>query len=306
MQHGAPMVILLDIDGTLIGDITPQVVVYDLCNRVKIHGAKDASCIKPQLQQRDFQEKLRDGIIRPHAKAFLVEMQRHGVEVFIYTASEKKWAEFLIKNIEQSIEYKFNRPIFTRNDCVQEHAGKCIKHVRSVLPAIVRSINKKYRSKFKALDFQGKVMAIDNNNVYGDQDQNSLVVCSTYKYMYPENVAAMFTKRSYELYSGYVHTCIATYINNYKPHNSFLRFEKQFYQSYYIEALQEVISKKQDFLRDVVFKIIMYCIKHKNMTTFSKSNVKYINWKLQQHNASGTGSSSTTPNVLANQGHNVI
>jgi hypothetical protein len=33
--HQPPLVILLDIDGTLIGDITPQIVIYELIGKLR-------------------------------------------------------------------------------------------------------------------------------------------------------------------------------------------------------------------------------------------------------------------------------
>jgi len=276
----APLVILLDIDGTLIGDITPQVVMYELANRIKQSQHKVQP--KPQLSTQELQDKLREGIVRPHFKTFMNEMHNAGVEVFIYTASEKKWAEFLVKNIELAYKVKFPRPLFTRNHCTIKN-GECVKKISTVLPYVVKTLNRKYAAKFTPADFANNIMIVDNNNVYHKDDQDKMVLCGTYKYRCPENIASQFTRSSYNIYSPYIHDVMVSYLDNYKPMKSFVRFEKQFYTDY-VSSITNVISQRDECMNDSLFKIITWCIVNKNLKSFTKNNIKYINWKLQHGN----------------------
>ena len=271
-----PPVILLDIDGTLIGDITPQVVLYDLMNRIK--QTKGLKSSKPQMSVKDLQDKLREGIVRPYFKTFIHEMYSHGVEVFIYTASEKKWAEFLIKNIEVAYNIKFNRPLFTRNNCKLEH-GEYLKNVTTVLPQITKCLNKKYNAHFKPNDIRNNVMLVDNNNVYVKTDTDKLVLCTTYKYSCPENICAYFNRSNYDMFSSHIHETLVSHIPGYKPYKNFMRFERQFYQAY-VDALHKTISNKEACASDMLFKTLTWCIVSKNIKAFTKNNIKYINWKI--------------------------
>lgn len=275
-----PSIILLDIDGTIIGDITPQVMLYDLINTIKSHSCtKSAQKVQcPSFPTKELQSKLRDGIVRPHFKGFVQEMQARGVELFIYTASEKKWAEFIVKNIEVAYDIKFNRPLFTRNNCKLIN-GEYVKSLTHVAPAITKTLNKKFGKKFVVKDVLSRIMVIDNNMVYAKSDSDRVVVCSTYKYRHPENLAQVLNKRIFEAYSPAIHHTIDSFVDVYKPYKNFMRFEKQFYQSY-IAALSHTLSCRDDCFRDTMFKTVTLCITHKNISDFNKQTVSYIQHKV--------------------------
>jgi hypothetical protein len=275
-----PLVILLDIDGTVIGDITPQVMIYDLVNRMKSHSrtpsAKGVTC--PSFPVKEVREKLQDGIVRPHFHTFITEMTKRGIELFVYTASEKKWAEFIVKQIEAAFDFKFNRPLFTRDQCHVVN-GEWTKRISTVLPSIVRTLNKKHSVKFKVKDVVDNIIAIDNNRVYSRQDSDRLLLCPTYKYTSPENIAYVINKRSYDAYAPAIHQSINAYMDNYKPFKNFMRFERQFYQMY-VNALTESISLRETCLHDTLFKIITMCIVHKNIQEFNSHTIRYIQNKI--------------------------
>jgi hypothetical protein len=274
-----PLTILLDIDGTLIGDITPQVILYELLERLKIVAKQrmQKNINKFNMDMESLQSKLQDGVIRPHFKSFFKELMSHGVEIFIYTASEKKWAEFLIKNVEQCSGVKFNRPLFTRNNC-KAMRGELMKSINSVKPAIVKSLNRKYNAKFT--DCKNRIMAIDNKPVYVQEDLPYLVLCKTYKYRVPENIPAVIKKDVYEKYASDINYVINMYHKGFKEFKNYLRFEKQFYFQY-IDSLSNSIDIREECHSDNLFKIIMSCILHKNIQVFNDNAITYINNKLK-------------------------
>ena len=108
-------VFIIDLDGTIIGDCIYQVELYKLSlilNKLKIK-------IKINDILKDcYKEKTK--LIRPYFKLFLEKMREiyPSSHFYIYTASEKKWAEKELMIIEKVLNFKFNRPIFTRNDCI--------------------------------------------------------------------------------------------------------------------------------------------------------------------------------------------
>ena len=113
----APYIIVFDVDGTLIGDIRPQLVLYELYSALK---TKDVKTANKFLKASDFRMKLNQGILRPHVGKFIKKMQQtyDNIEFYIYTASEKGWAQFLIPHLENCLNIKFKRPLLTRENCV--------------------------------------------------------------------------------------------------------------------------------------------------------------------------------------------
>ena len=81
-------IIAIDIDGTIQGDITPQVNEYTLINKI---GLKYNS--KNYLQE-DYQK----GLLRPFFVNFIdvFKKRKPQIELFIYTASEPGWANTIV------------------------------------------------------------------------------------------------------------------------------------------------------------------------------------------------------------------
>ena len=63
------------------------------------------------------------------------------IEIFIYTASIKSWANFLIPKIEKLVNYKFNRPILSREGYVNINNYPQIKSIEVVKPIIYKKLN---------------------------------------------------------------------------------------------------------------------------------------------------------------------
>ncbi len=265
-----PLVILLDIDGTLIGDITPQVLMYELSNRLK-------GQIRLQNMNKNVQDKLRNGIVRPHFKQFFTDLSYYGVEFFIYTASEKKWAEYIVKQIESAYNIKFNRPIFTRNNCeVTNREYK--KSIASIKPALYKCLKKKYPS-LKVDDLKNKIMAIDNNQVYNSQESKQLLHCTTYDYSLPENIVLNVNKNIFEKHTNMINSILMSYFSGFKYTTNYLRFEKQFYFKY-IDDLTVALRKGQDD-QDALFKTVRNFIVNKKIKTFNENVVQYLNNKVK-------------------------
>ena len=100
------------------------------------------------------------------------------VELFIYTASDKTWAHYIVPIIESIVGFKFNRPIFTRDHCLigYDEKIKSIKHVKSSVIKTLQTKHGKLAINEKTLE--DKIVLIDNNYVL-DQSQY-LIKCPTY------------------------------------------------------------------------------------------------------------------------------
>jgi hydroxymethylpyrimidine pyrophosphatase-like HAD family hydrolase len=261
-----PLVILLDIDGTLIGDISPQVIMYELKKRLKL-----------PYNAKNLHEQLNSGIIRPHFKSFFNDLKDYGVEFFIYTASEKKWAEHIVKQIEATSGVKFNRPLFTRNNC-QLVNGEYKKSIAHVLPSVVKCLKKKYNNLTVA-SLRNMVMAIDNNNVYSSVDRKNLVLCDTYPYSSPENIPLYINRSLFDKHSSVIMNLLSSYYPSIKYTTSYMKFEKQYY-IYYVQMLDKTLKLKSVTSLDTLFKTIRNFIINKNISTFNENVVQYLNTKL--------------------------
>lgn len=261
------LVLLLDIDGTLIGNISPQLMLWDMGS--KIH-------LKPSIVKSAIQQSLKNGVVRPYFKEFFDGLSAHGVEFFIYTASEKHWAEYIVKQIEQAYNVKFNRPLFTRNNCTP-CGGDYTKHIHKVMPAIMRTLKRKHTYlTFK--DLRNRVIAVDNNQVYKDPRQ--LILCETYDMYLPENIPAIVSQTEYSKHHDVLHQLLHSYKFFMKKTSNYLKFQRHYYASY-ITYLTAALQLKQK--PDTFFRVLKEIIVHRGIQTFTEDNIKLINAKLKQH-----------------------
>jgi hypothetical protein len=169
MAAVVPYVLLLDLDGTIQGDISPQIQETNLLKALNLK--QNSKFLKSDYTR---------GLLRPYFKDFITEIFKShaNVELFVYTASEKKWAHQIVGVIESIIGRRFNRPIFTREDCkmtIEQH--KSLAHVK---PKILKSLRKKYDSVYSEEMLTGKMYLIDNNHVLKEKEY--LLKCPTYNH----------------------------------------------------------------------------------------------------------------------------
>jgi histidinol phosphatase-like enzyme len=268
-----PYIFIFDIDGTLIGDITPQVMMYDIVQEIKKTTGKNTV----KFDNNDLLEKLRSGIVRPHFTQFITMITEfyQDVEFYIYTASKKEWAEYIIKNIEKAYKIKFNRPIFTRNDCTN-NGSEYKKNLTSIKTRIVKSLKKKYPT-LTMNDLTNRTLMIDNNNVFHPNDQGNLVICPSYSYRYPENIPGQIKCQLFEKNHRSICSVINRYIINLPLTSNFLKFQKHFYQNYVDEISKTTSNNYKD---DTFWLQLGELLIKKNIKTLDYKTVKYINLKV--------------------------
>lgn len=267
-----PIIYILDIDGTIIGDITHQVMVYDIINSIKASNPKFNHNIK------DFQQTLRDGMIRPYFSDFIKQISYHqpNAEFFIYTASQTKWAEFLVKNIEKALSIKINRPLFTRKDCMYIN-GELQKSTHKIINKIKGTLRKKYNNiPINEMISSNNIIIVDNNRVFpGAFDNQRLIQCPTYSFKIPENLPATFSKSLFESNYKHFYEIFQRYNINIPITSNYMRFQRFFYQ-YYVNELAKYAQPTDKFwhyLKEIIIR--------KNITSFDDQSIKYINNKIQ-------------------------
>lgn len=270
----SPLIIIIDLDGTIIGDITPQIMTFDLAKNFKMAGYKFTHDLA------DLRSKLKNGLVRPYFDAFLLGVSKSiPVEFFIYTASEKSWAELVIKNIELTYNIKFNRPIFARQYCVFSEKDREYKKSLSLIrPSILKFLKRKYHVSYTKQDLEKSTMIIDNSNVYHTNDQKHLLLCPTYNFKIPENVVSFIKQEQYKKHYLIINNSLSKYLSLSNT-SDFNIFQRDFYRHYllFLESqMKNNIKYSQDrfwlYLRDILIS--------KNIRKFDDVSLRYIRNKL--------------------------
>lgn len=160
-------VFIIDLDGTIIGDCIYQCEMYKIGLILKKLGHK----IKiNDILDSHYTDKSK--LIRHHFITFIKTMKEimPNSYFYIYTASEKKWAEIQIKLIEKNLNIKFDRPIFTRNDCDPIIDDNKLSFTKSI---------EKIKKKIKVPN--PEIIIIDDKKVYIDNNHR-LINCKVYNY----------------------------------------------------------------------------------------------------------------------------
>lgn len=174
--HKLPLIFLVDIDGTLVGDVIPLICCWEIAKR---NNTKMLNHVKNEIIFC-----LKRGIMRPNAGTFLKHISDTipNAEFFIYTASDKNWANYLVPCLEQAAEFKFNRPIFSRPNC-SNIGGEFRKSLKTILPSIVKSLNrKKIYPTLSVTDLYNNIVLIDNQRVICEDELQKWIVCPTYTF----------------------------------------------------------------------------------------------------------------------------
>lgn len=179
-----PLVLFLDLDGTVIGDVMHMLVekevVTAFCQGPAAFKAMKASHVS----------RMRYGVIRPRLDAFLRKVElcnkskEHCVEIFIYTASEHTWALYITAVIEAAVGFTFNKPIFTRKHCHPLDDGTFYKTLAPLLPLVVSSLRRKgYTLTIPSLE--GRIALVDNTPsvIRTHVDRVRLIGCPTYNFV---------------------------------------------------------------------------------------------------------------------------
>lgn len=191
-----PYVFILDWDGTVVGKVDYQSQRFSMTKTMRKYGYRvPASTLVPKAFTKD------EHLVRPGFAHFINGMREfyENCTFFIYTGSEKSWALQEIAWVEKAHGIKFERPIFTRNECIMDSTGNYKKSIKSIWPRVMRTLQQKYRIFTKEERDQilnNHTMIIDNNAVYMDH-QNKLLLCPDYGYIVFENLFDGFPKDAF-------------------------------------------------------------------------------------------------------------
>lgn len=273
MDYTKPLILIIDLDGCIIGDIKPQIMYYEVITNIK----KVNQDIK--IDNKDLIEKLKFGIIRPYFENFCKSIKSYfpNMEFFIYTASETRWANFIVKHIEKSINFKFRRPIFTRDDC-QFINDDFQKNIENIIPKIKRSLYVRWGK----INLKNNFMLIDNNMVYRRNNINKLLICPTYDYKYCENIPKHISHKIFLTSYRTIHSILSKYYL-YRCSDDYFEFQLEFYK-YYVNYLKFVEINNKIFLHDTFWKDLSKILIKKKFNKWGDQQIDYIKKKISKKN----------------------
>jgi hypothetical protein len=279
MNSNLPLVLFIDVDGTLIGDISPQVCEWEILSKFD------------KFKLRAFKAHLIDtlvnGLLRPHIADFLMDVKKKydHVEFFVYTASNTSWANFLIPCIEKAINMQFQRPYFTRNNCLFKNS-EVQKSLDCVLPVVTRRLRTAYPNMNNKM-MKNRIGIIDNNNVLVRGETHRCIKCPTYSFVYYYDVLGKMELST--LMKRYVE--ISEILSNYglfprisaKSSFSFRAFLTNYHQKL-AECVREHArnlklsnnDKFWVFLGNIIHKIELEDLKESSIKSINKSIQKQV------------------------------
>ena len=272
----SPLVIVLDLDGTIIGDIRHQITTYDIHDTIKQSGGK------MQYNFKDYKSKLKDGIIRPFFCEFVRRLKQEipRIEFFVYTASEQKWAVHIINHVEKTCSVKFNRPLFTRKDCIV-HNSIFSKSLAKIKPQIAKTLKRKYGP----VNLENRILVIDNTDIFLKEDQPYQILCETYNFEYPENIGAIVNHADYTKHHHIINKVLAEHLGIFLIGSNYLDFQDKFYR-YYSSVLRKALPTNNDFTKDTFYKnlrrAIVKLVVIRKYDKFDVNGVSYIRRHLDK------------------------
>lgn len=279
-SHADPCIYVIDIDGTLVGDVTHQVCEWEILLK---YDPKKLKTFRLKLI-----EHLREGLLRPCISDFMsmIKQANELTEFFLYTASDDKWAQFLVPCIESACGCKFSRPIFTRKHCLNTE-----KSMKKSLIKISTQVWSKLKPKYGGLVFKNAkhlsdhMLLIDNNKVLIDRETKRGIICPSYDHCVLYDVLRNIDER---VLHDNVHG-IMQVLGKYglvdtgkvaSSRSSSYSFLATYYEQY-AERLMIYARKDRNYRRDRFWLTLVHMIEAlQNKRVSKETMIKYINGKL--------------------------
>ena len=280
-----PLIIILDWDGTIAGKVDYQSYKHTLQEYYKKNGLKSSSqCPKAFSPQTN--------LIRKGFSSFIKDLKTHyqnNIYFFIYTASERKWAVKEIQWVEQSHGIQFQRPLFTRDDCINNVNGSYTKSILKIFPRVLRSIGKQGLTKAEKEEVLHKrLMVIDNNRVYNDMETN-LLLCPDYGFAIFEDILADVPV-SY-LQTPQIHRFVMSLITDgcicpIFPEEQDINKTIYLKYNWLATKCQTIAKENKKYLHDTFFKDLKRLIIHNDLKAFTPKIIRQLQentWKRVKH-----------------------
>lgn len=259
-------VFIIDLDGTIIGDCVYQ------CELYKIHLILRKLGVKVKINEvleSSYKEKTK--LLRPYFSYFIQKIRKHfpDTHFYIYTASEKKWGSKEIEIIEKNINFKFNRPLFTRMECMTVQSGSKVEYRKSI-----EMIKRKIKIK------DPEIIVIDDKDVYIDNN-NRLINCDCYNYKYFCNYwdYIPLSKIKNKVFLNYLTTLIDSKRLNPSYSQVTMKNKIEYYRWLY-DKCTELNKNNREYKDDDFWLKLTNIIINNNITIMNDSAIRFIKNQL--------------------------
>lgn len=270
MSKKLPIIFILDMDKCIIGDS------YYLFNIQNIKYFK--------YEHKDLWKKnISPYFIRPYLKDFILNIKKifNNVDFFIYSFGDKEYVEKIIEYIEEIIDFKFNRPLFTRDDGLHTiDNSKFIKEINGFKDIILKS--KKYSQNDIDEIFNNRVIIIDDKEKFWNNSQ--LIICNPYEYKPIPYFDYSFLDeiRKNEEFLEYIKNSNNPLFPSYLK--SSISYDDFFlnYHLYTSELIRINLKKNNEAIKDEFFKNLFNLLKSRSKLEkpFSAKFIASINKKM--------------------------
>lgn len=265
-------ILILDLDGTIIGNICYQALSFGLLCLLKENDIKPTDSLKEITLS--YTEKT--GIIRPGFINFMnvIRSLIPNILIFIYTASERNWANKEIQWIEKNNNIKFDRPLFCREQCIYSK-NTYLKSINKIFPII--------KKKYKSVTINN-LLIIDNNNVYNDNIK-SLIVCPHYNHQVFFDLWKIISKTAMKnpiIYSAIVNYIENNMLNPCSTHILTSIGKEELKSKHFLwlyKKYKAILLNNLKYKNDIFWKKIILILKNHKITDFTNMNIFIQNVK---------------------------
>ena len=259
-----PYIFVIDLDGTIIGNCTYQCDIYNIMELMKLYNKKELNKYKilcDKSLNNSYNNK--SLLMRPHFFYFIQSMKKIYQRSYFYIYTNKE-----IAIIEKNNNFKFDRPLFTRDNCILDNEGNIKKSIAKILPLIKKNI--KTPSSY---DIRKHLLIIDNNPTFIDYKDN-LLICPSYNYIKFNNLLDIFSEEINN--------------NNIKNYINKLAKEQRICRIYegdaYLEKIYKWLYKKckkinkynSKYVNDTFWKDLVILIKNYSIKHYNSKNIEII------------------------------
>lgn len=232
-----PLIVLFDMDGTLIGDTKPLLFFFNFMSEI---GMKyDVNCYLIKCLKR--------GLCRPYIKEFMDKIREYkNVEFFVYTSSSIERAYLLIQGIEEAFNITFNRPILTYEYTNNGH--KSIKNIKKILLKFLKD-------KYDICTIESTLRRIiiifdDNSHAFSDKkDERRVIIVPKYTRSYFKDIMYCINRDNYKIFIKN----IINILNYTILEDDYDVFKKKYYELlYYYNSDENNINYWKDFDIDII------------------------------------------------------
>ena len=271
-----PFIFIFDIDETIIGNITQQILEWQLLSII------DNSLIS----KFDITEDLNNGMLRPNFKEFIdfINKKYKDVEIFVYTNSSFQWATYgIIPNIQKTINNKINKPYFTRND-----SNSSQKLLGNLYDSIIEQLISKYPSlkldKNKEFVFKNQLVFIDDIKDNLKDYPQKQILCPAYNYIDIYDIKNRLINKYDIKEAAFDNEIVFNFFEEERL--PFYNKKGSIYQQdkYFQELLELILLRKKEVLNieDTFFKSLITIMDEEKTMKLDDNIIKNINEKLNK------------------------